>query len=338
MLRRRHGNRSGCHRRDQSRSAESGTRLGQSRRAGQSLQSSARIAEHSKRASVARHYTPSALAPQNEHLPERKVPRHDGQDGANRQIADEAALRSSLHNLIGQKSFGVLRVVAATRGALQRLGHRGFQKAYPFRASSNGRTRPFPFPKSRPLASFWRLAPRTQSPHGLETRKLPTAVSAQFVLRSVGSKVLQDFAGRRVSGRHCHKLDFPPFFTRVAMAQSGAVFKPAAPWGRELSSSRRLYYMDWWAASRIYFSIWTSVFKNKKPRKMFCPRFGGCSAPSVKWHSGFRNRLRGSCHLSSRAFPKHNGPYSRASPISRVLPWREPRRSSPMFSAAPRGP
>ena len=69
-------------------------------------------------------------------LPEREVPRHDGQDRAERLIADVGALRADgagVGGLVGQEPFGVLGVIPAGGGALghfllrggQRLAHLG---------------------------------------------------------------------------------------------------------------------------------------------------------------------------------------------------------------------
>ena len=38
-----------------------------------------------------------------EHLPERKVPRHHRQDGADGQIADETFLRAGVDDFVGQE-------------------------------------------------------------------------------------------------------------------------------------------------------------------------------------------------------------------------------------------
>ena len=55
------------------------------------------------------------------YLPEGEVPGHHGQHHAQRLIADEAAAGIGFHQLVGQKSFGVLGIVLAAGRALQHL-------------------------------------------------------------------------------------------------------------------------------------------------------------------------------------------------------------------------
>src|SRR5215211_5768734 len=57
-----------------------------------------------------------------EDLPEREVPRHDGEYGTQRLVADEGPGALDLRLLVGEKTLGVLGVVAAAAGALLRLG------------------------------------------------------------------------------------------------------------------------------------------------------------------------------------------------------------------------
>src|SRR5205085_4374527 len=58
-------------------------------------------------------------------LPERKIPRHDGEYDTERLKRHPACATFHLHWLIGEKSLGVLSIVGARRSALLRLGHRG---------------------------------------------------------------------------------------------------------------------------------------------------------------------------------------------------------------------
>jgi len=55
------------------------------------------------------------------HLPERKIPRHDGEHDPERLEADVAALRVALARLVGQEGGRVLGVVLARPAALLRL-------------------------------------------------------------------------------------------------------------------------------------------------------------------------------------------------------------------------
>src|SRR3712207_1142058 len=57
-----------------------------------------------------------------EDLPEREVPRHDGEYGAQRLVADVGPRTLELYFLVGHKPLGVLGVVAAAAGALLRRG------------------------------------------------------------------------------------------------------------------------------------------------------------------------------------------------------------------------
>ena len=66
-----------------------------------------------------------------EHLPERKIPRHDGEDWSERLITNETSRRAGLRRLVFQKSFCVLGVESATarafldffNGSAQELSH-----------------------------------------------------------------------------------------------------------------------------------------------------------------------------------------------------------------------
>ena len=58
-----------------------------------------------------------------EDLPEREVPRHDGQHDAERIERDKALTGLGLHRLGRQKSLGVFRVVVAAGRAFLRLGN-----------------------------------------------------------------------------------------------------------------------------------------------------------------------------------------------------------------------
>src|SRR5208282_5255951 len=56
------------------------------------------------------------------HLPERKVPRHDGENGADRPVANKTFLGPGIKYFICQKAFSILSVVAAASGAFHGLG------------------------------------------------------------------------------------------------------------------------------------------------------------------------------------------------------------------------
>src|SRR5262249_40878251 len=68
-----------------------------------------------------------------EHLPEGKIPGHDGEDRANRLIADVSDRALGRNRFVSQKRFGILRVIPTTPGALdcfvdgslERLAHFG---------------------------------------------------------------------------------------------------------------------------------------------------------------------------------------------------------------------
>src|SRR5207253_4933990 len=64
---------------------------------------------------VAGHYSGRG---ESEHLPERKIPRHDRQNRPHRLIVNITATRVRLRGFIFQKTFGVLGVVATPACAL----------------------------------------------------------------------------------------------------------------------------------------------------------------------------------------------------------------------------
>jgi len=55
----------------------------------------------------------SAGAAKRNDLPEREVPGHNGEDGADGTVADEAFFGSSVDDFVSQDFFGILGVVAA---------------------------------------------------------------------------------------------------------------------------------------------------------------------------------------------------------------------------------
>ena len=63
-----------------------------------------------------------------EHLPERKVPRHDREHRTDRLVGDPAPRRAGLDGLVGQEPLGVLGVVAAAQRALGRLLDGGLER------------------------------------------------------------------------------------------------------------------------------------------------------------------------------------------------------------------
>ena len=78
-----------------------------------------------EQAHVARHQRGREKA---EDLPERKIPRHHGEHGADGLIADEARGTAEIDRLIGEQALGVLHVVAAGNGALGGFLARGFER------------------------------------------------------------------------------------------------------------------------------------------------------------------------------------------------------------------
>ena len=72
---------------------------------------------------ITRHQSRSG---KTKHLPEGKIPGHDGQHRTDRQITHKAFLRAGFNDFIGQKFFRVLGIVAARGGALGRLSHGSF--------------------------------------------------------------------------------------------------------------------------------------------------------------------------------------------------------------------
>ena len=63
-----------------------------------------------------------------EHLPEGKVPGHDGENRADRLIADVICPALGLNGLVAQKRFGILRVIPAARCAFDRLINGGLER------------------------------------------------------------------------------------------------------------------------------------------------------------------------------------------------------------------
>ena len=59
------------------------------------------------------------------YLPKRKIPRHDGQNRAERLVADVAAAGSGLYRFVRQITFSILGIVPASPRALRGLVHRG---------------------------------------------------------------------------------------------------------------------------------------------------------------------------------------------------------------------
>jgi len=59
----------------------------------------------------------------SEHLPERKIPWHDGEYRSDRLVADVALLRRRHYGLVRQESLGIFSVIAAGRRALGRFVH-----------------------------------------------------------------------------------------------------------------------------------------------------------------------------------------------------------------------
>ena len=76
-----------------------------------------------EQADVAGHESGSGEA---DDLPERIVPGHDGEDGADGTVADEAFFGAGFDDFVGEYLFGVLGVIAAGGGALYGLGDGGF--------------------------------------------------------------------------------------------------------------------------------------------------------------------------------------------------------------------
>ena len=62
---------------------------------------------------------------ETKYLPKRKIPRHDGQNRAQRLIADVAAAGGSLDRFVRQITFRILGIVSASPGAFGGLVHRG---------------------------------------------------------------------------------------------------------------------------------------------------------------------------------------------------------------------
>ena len=75
-----------------------------------------------EQADIARHEGGRGEA---EYLPEREIPGHHGEHGADRLIADEGAAGTRVYGLVGQQAFAVLGVIAASERALGGFGARG---------------------------------------------------------------------------------------------------------------------------------------------------------------------------------------------------------------------
>ena len=76
---------------------------------------------------------------ETEHLPERKIPRHDRQHDAQRLESDPRLPVFDFHRLVGEEPPGVLRVVPARRSRISRLRRPRRRWACPSRGSSAGR-------------------------------------------------------------------------------------------------------------------------------------------------------------------------------------------------------
>ena len=134
-----------------------------------------------------------------EHLPEGEVPRHDGQHGAQRLVANEAAGGVGGDHLVGQEALGIFRVVAASHGAFFRFLDGGSQGLAHFQGHEATELRLFRIKDARRFQQKLGAFCDGKVAIGGESRSSDAEPAFQLGVRG-GVKALHQLAGGGIHG------------------------------------------------------------------------------------------------------------------------------------------
>ena len=159
-----------------------------------------------------------------EHLPEGEVPRHHGEDRAERLEANVTPGGVRLARLLGEKGLGVVRVVLTARGALidfglglnDRLAHLEGHRARVLSPARSKDARGFAHP----------LRPRREGCRPpLEKRRVRGREESVEVFSRGFLEGLQDVAGRGIDGLDAHRVFLMRTVLKKALT-SGSEYTP----------------------------------------------------------------------------------------------------------------